>query len=84
MHERLGVPEADAQDIWRKAFAAYNQSLKGLKMSGFEFDEAEYWDYIRQGAESFLKPDPKVFICCSVQHMKTSLKRRGCQTTSKI
>lgn len=63
MHEKLGVPQADAYDIWRKAFAKYNQSLKGLRESGYHIIEAEYWDFIRQGAEEFLRPDPLVRQC---------------------
>lgn len=60
MHEKLGVPEEDAYGIWKKAFVKYNQSLKALKESGFQFDVNEYWDFIRSGAEDFLKPDPQV------------------------
>ena len=59
MHERLGVPQADAYGIWQKAFAIYNQSLRALKQTGYVFEAEEYWNFIRQGAEDFLTPDPE-------------------------
>ena len=60
MQEKLGVPPEEAVPVWQKAFAMYNQTLKGLRESGFTFDVDEYWDYIRAGAENFLSPDPQV------------------------
>jgi hypothetical protein len=59
MHEKLGVPKAEVIDTWKAAFVKYNQTLKGLRQSGFQFDTEEYWDYIRDGAEQFLSPDPQ-------------------------
>lgn len=63
MEEKLGVPQEEAIPVWQKAFAKYNQTLKGLRETGFEFDVAEYWDYIRAGAEDFLSPDPQASTC---------------------
>ena len=60
MHEKLGVPADQTSLIWQAAFTKYNQTLKGLRESGFEFDVEEYWDYIRSGAEDFLSADPRV------------------------
>lgn len=62
MHERLRVPQEEAVPIWQKAFAKYNQTLKGLRKSGFEFDVEEYWDFIRAGAEEYLSPDPQASV----------------------
>jgi len=60
MHKKLRVPEAEVMDIWKAAFVKYNQTLKGLRQSGFTFNTEEYWDFIRDGAEKFLTPDPQV------------------------
>ena len=62
MHERLGVPQADAYDVWQKAFAVYNQSLRALKECGYVFEAEEYWNFVRQGAEDFLTPDPEASL----------------------
>lgn len=62
MSEKLGVPKEKAVPVWQEAFAKYNQTLKGLRESGFSFDVDEYWDYIRAGAEDFLSPDPQASI----------------------
>ena len=59
MHEKLGVTEEQTVPVWQEAFAKYNQTLKGLRKSGFLFDVEEYWDDIRAGAEDFLSPDPQ-------------------------
>lgn len=66
MNEKLGVPEEQTVPIWQKGFDKYNQTLKGLRESGFNFDEEEYWDYIRSGAENFLSPDPRASTCFSI------------------
>lgn len=59
MHEKLGVPKAEVMEVWKAAFVEYNQTLKGLRQSGFLFNTEEYWDYIREGADQFLIPDPQ-------------------------
>ncbi len=62
MVERLGVSDVNtAKVLWREHFKVYNQSLLALRAgAGFHFDTEEYWDFIRAGAGSFLKPDPAV------------------------
>ena len=66
MHQKLGVPENEAVEVWRAAFVRYNQTLKGLRQTGFKFGTEEYWDFIRDGAEKFLTPDPSVCRPCSL------------------
>mmetsp|Transcript_27624 Transcript_27624/g.78161 ORF Transcript_27624/g.78161 Transcript_27624/m.78161 type:complete len:239 (-) Transcript_27624:388-1104(-) len=60
MHEKLGVEKDRCEPVWREAFAKHNQTLKGLRSVGFEFDKEEYWDYIRSGREQFLSLAPQV------------------------
>ena len=74
MEEKLGVPPDEAIPVWQKAFAKYNQTLKGLRESGFVFDTEQYWDYIRAGAEDFLRPDPMVSSWIPSFHSNSGIK----------
>jgi FMN phosphatase YigB (HAD superfamily) len=46
--------EVSAEEIWRPLFRQYNQSYKGLRQGGFQFDRDEYWRCHRRGVENFL------------------------------
>lgn len=60
MHEKLGVEKERCESVWRAAFKKHNQTLKGLRSEGFEFNKEEFWDYIRGGREKFLGLHPQV------------------------
>lgn len=53
MSEVLGVPEP-VEPVWREIFTKYHQSEKGLRESGYDFDVAEYWSYIRKDVDKFI------------------------------
>ena len=46
-----------AEEVWRPLFRKYNQSRRGLKSAGYEFDDSEYWSYHRSGVEHFMSVD---------------------------
>ncbi|CAN0424117.1 unnamed protein product [Pylaiella littoralis] len=57
MEEKLGIKEP--QEVWRPLFKKYNQSAKGLRVGGgYEFDLADYWTSIREGAADFIREAP--------------------------
>eukprot|EP01025_Chloroclados_australasicus_P065183 TRINITY_DN8847_c0_g1_i2.p1 TRINITY_DN8847_c0_g1~~TRINITY_DN8847_c0_g1_i2.p1 ORF type:complete len:265 (+),score=17.65 TRINITY_DN8847_c0_g1_i2:81-797(+) len=64
MHTKLGVEKDRCKGLWERLFNQAGQTLKGLRtVGGFKFDVDEYWDFIRQGHERFLKPDLGVQNC---------------------
>ena len=72
MVERLGVADAAlAQEIWRTAFRRYNQSLRGLRACGYQFDADEYWRFIRGDTARFLTP------CAQTCELLRSLNAAG-------
>jgi FMN phosphatase YigB (HAD superfamily) len=46
-----------AQALWKPLFKQYNQTKRGLKQAGYDFDELEYWRYHRQGMDRFFERD---------------------------
>ena len=46
-------PHTHTQPLFKK----YNQSKKALRMGGWEFDDDEYWTFMRAGAADYLKSD---------------------------
>lgn len=61
MVESLGVETMQlAGEIWSVCFKTYNQSLRGLRAAGYRINETQYWEFIRNGTTSFLKPEPGV------------------------
>lgn len=49
--------DESAEAFWRPIFKKYNQTYRGLRASGYNFDEKEYWSFHRQGMEKFLNRD---------------------------
>ena len=54
------------RSIDRFGHRQYNQSLRGLRQH-FAFDADAYWDFIRDGTERFLSPDPQARACVRVR-----------------
>eukprot|EP00884_Botryococcus_braunii_P000487 jgi/Botrbrau1/10439/Bobra.0133s0046.1 len=93
MHVRLGIPRESTFEIWWRQFQRHNQSLKGLRSAGYDFDTDDYWDYIREGRERFLQHDPEVrslveslpqknkwvFTNCNEKHALLALEALGLQ-----
>eukprot|EP00873_Tetraselmis_striata_P037893 jgi/Tetstr1/458157/TSEL_044648.t1 len=96
MHEKLDVEKEKCESIWRAAFKKHNQTLKGLRSEGFEFDREEFWDFIRAGREQFLGPHPQVgamlaalpqdkwvLTNCNEKHAKLALQTMGIESHFK-
>ncbi|KAK9819658.1 hypothetical protein WJX72_000858 [[Myrmecia] bisecta] len=92
MHQKLGVPRDQAEEVWRPLFRKHNQSLKGLRDGGYTIDAEEYWAFIRAGQERFLTrddevrrflqslPQPKwVITNCDEKHAKIAVEALGLQ-----
>uniref|UniRef100_A0A7S0N4B3 Uncharacterized protein n=2 Tax=Pyramimonas obovata TaxID=1411642 RepID=A0A7S0N4B3_9CHLO len=60
LHEKLGIPVEQVGPVRKKALALANQTVRGLRMQGYEFDAQEFTAYMRAGEELFMKPDPEV------------------------
>eukprot|EP00873_Tetraselmis_striata_P027315 jgi/Tetstr1/447579/TSEL_034956.t2 len=60
MHEVLGIPKDEVQAVRKRALAMANQTVRGLRLQGYEFDVAEFMAYMRSGEELFMEPDPEV------------------------
>lgn len=49
-----------AEQTWKSLFKRYNQTLKGLKKSGFDVKDDEFWAYQRKDVAQFIKRDDKL------------------------
>ena len=49
--------DKSAEAVLKPFFKKYNQTKCGLKATGFKFDDEGYWESIRSGMETYLKPD---------------------------
>ena len=59
MYEKNFVARSEsAESVWKPLFQKFNQSRRGLKHAGFEFDDDEYWAKHRSGMEMFFTIDP--------------------------
>ena len=91
LYDKGFVPrDKSAEAVWKPLFKKYNQTKCGLKAAGFKFDDEEYWESIRSGMETYLKPDlvlrnvllslsqPKyVFTNCNETQAQFALERLG-------
>ena len=60
MENTLQIPEAEK--AWLPLFQKYNQTLRGLKCSGYDVNVDEYWATTRQGAEGFIAAAPAELV----------------------
>jgi len=60
---KLSINEEDAEELRKKALATSNQTAKGLKTLGYDWDFEEFVDAMREDEDKFLKPDPRVREC---------------------
>lgn len=51
---------ATAQQVWQPIFTKYNLTKRGLLAEGYLFDGRQYDQYIRQGANKFIRKDPEL------------------------
>ena len=54
---RYGKSEEEAAAIRLEAFRLANQTVKGLRMLGYEVDAEDFMDFCRSGEDQFLSPD---------------------------
>jgi pyrimidine 5'-nucleotidase len=50
----------EAKQVWKPIFAKYNLTKRGLIGEGYEFDGTVYDNYIRHGAQDYLRTDPEL------------------------
>jgi len=81
----------EAKAVWAPIFAKYNLTKRGLQGEGYVFDETSYDDFIRQGLENFIQPNPDlralimslpqarkaVLTNCPERHAVTTLELLG-------
>lgn len=60
IRDRYGVSDEEAGEIRAKAFELANQTVRGLRMLGYEVDQADFMDYCRSGEELYLREDAQV------------------------
>ena len=60
IRDKYGVSDEEAGEIRAKAFELANQTVRGLRMLGYEVDQAEFMDYCRSGEELYLREDAEV------------------------
>jgi putative hydrolase of the HAD superfamily len=60
MEKTLQIPEAEK--AWLPLFQKYNQTLRGLKCSGYDVNVDEYWATTRKGAEGFIAAAPAELV----------------------
>ena len=49
IRDRYGVSDEEAGEIRARAFELANQTVRGLRMLGYEVDQADFMDYCRSG-----------------------------------
>ena len=60
IRDRYGVSDEEAGEIRARAFELANQTVRGLRMLGYEVDQADFMDYCRSGEELYLREDAEV------------------------
>mmetsp|Transcript_30407 Transcript_30407/g.40144 ORF Transcript_30407/g.40144 Transcript_30407/m.40144 type:complete len:294 (-) Transcript_30407:8-889(-) len=58
MENALGIE--NAEEVQNRLFQKYNQTLRGLKAEGYEFESSEYWERIMVGREQFISEDKEL------------------------
>ena len=69
----------ESKKIWWPLFQKYNQSKRALKMGGYEFNDDEYWSFMRSGYELYLKNDVQLQSLLS-SFSNTKIKKKYIMT----
>jgi len=72
MYMKGWVPRSEsAEAVWWPLFQKYNQTKRGFREAGFEYDPQELSDFMRQGCEAFISLDaPLDAFLSSIPHRK--------------